>query len=132
MHNVCVELLGMHAHGGIVLYMCACLTRVCVCLCVCGLIILFFGFSPGEPQDSIEYWFGSVKTSWRGHQGSCTIGNSIAAAQMLHLKQSKSMGKVSRDQGNLFPSASGPLHDPRSGQNYILIKGWLSPYIVHI
>ena len=65
----------------------------------------------------IESWFGSVKTIRRGQQGSCTVGNSIAAAQMLHLKQSKSMGKALRDHGKLFLSVSGPLRNPRSGQN---------------
>jgi hypothetical protein len=44
-------------------------------------------------KDSIEFYFGAVKTLRRGHSsGSCTISNTIAASQMLHLRQSH--GKI--------------------------------------
>ena len=46
-------------------------------------------------KDAIEFYFGTVKTLRRGHSsGSCTIGNSIAASQMLHLRQSQGMNKA--------------------------------------
>ena len=46
-------------------------------------------------KDAIEFYFGAVKTLRRGHSsGSCTIGNSIAASQMLHLRQSQGMNKA--------------------------------------
>jgi hypothetical protein len=45
-------------------------------------------------KDSIEYFFGQIKTQRRGlNGGSCTVANSIAAAQMVHLKQSQGMKK---------------------------------------
>ena len=37
----------------------------------------------------IEMWFGLVKTQGRGRTGSCTIANSVASAQLLHLRQSQ-------------------------------------------
>ena len=57
-------------------------------------------------------WFREDDPAWTAR---FAVGSSIAAAQMLHLKQSKSMGKALRDHGKLFLSASGPLRDPRSG-----------------
>lgn len=47
-----------------------------------------------QMEDSIEYFFGQIKTQRRGlNGGSCTVANSIAAAQMVHLKQSQGMKK---------------------------------------
>ena len=67
MHNVCVELLGMHAHGGIVLYMCACLTRVCVCVFVrvwVDYFVLWFLTWWTSGQYWVLVWLGEDELAW--------------------------------------------------------------------
>lgn len=43
---------------------------------------------PRSSEACVERFFGHVKTVCRGQAGSCTIANSIAAAQVIHLRQS--------------------------------------------
>jgi hypothetical protein len=47
-------------------------------------------------QDSIEKWFGTLKSARRdGNTGSPTISSGIMATHWLHLKQSKQVAQVS-------------------------------------
>lgn len=47
-----------------------------------------------ECQDTIELFFGQVKSIRRGRLGTCTTANSIAGAQMIHAKQMQQKTKA--------------------------------------
>ena len=47
-------------------------------------------------EDSIEYFFGLVKTFKRGVHGTSSTSNSIMSAQLIHMRQSHKVNKACR------------------------------------
>lgn len=84
-----------------------------------------FTFEPKFTQeDSIEFFFGRIKTGKRGVHGSATTSNSIQSTQLLHLQEAKSVREATDGCGSWV--WTGCQED--AGREYNGIYFWLSLY----